>query len=110
MHAISVWDYKAVFASILLLITAVPLAMRKVPLNPFYGFRVPKTRSSERIWYDANQVAGINMIVASCVTLAVWGVLCMAGGVDRANAVSMRVMMVPQLVGLVVSCVQLSRM
>ena len=37
---------------------SVPLILRRVPPNPWYGFRTPKTLSDPSIWYPANQCAG----------------------------------------------------
>lgn len=45
----------------------IPLVQRRIPQNRWYGFRVAKTFSSERIWYDANEVAGRDLIVAGAV-------------------------------------------
>jgi uncharacterized membrane protein len=44
-----------------------PLIQRRIPRNRWYGFRVAKTFSSERVWYDANQVAGRDLVVAGVV-------------------------------------------
>lgn len=48
-----------------------PLKHEKVPPNWFYGFRTPKTLSSNEIWYAVNRVAGIDMIRAGVVITAV---------------------------------------
>ncbi len=37
---------------------AVPLILRKVKLNGWYGFRTPKTMRDERTWYAANAFTG----------------------------------------------------
>ncbi|MEM9113238.1 MAG: SdpI family protein [Myxococcota bacterium] len=44
---------------------SVPLVLRKVPRNSFYGLRTPSALSSDRVWYPANVVAGRNMLAAS---------------------------------------------
>ena len=33
---------------------SIPLIRRRVKPNRLYGFRTPKTMSSEQIWYEAN--------------------------------------------------------
>jgi hypothetical protein len=43
---------------------SIPLILKKVPPNRWYGFRVAKTFSSERIWYAANRVAGCDLMLA----------------------------------------------
>lgn len=37
-----------------------PLVLRRIPPNPFYGFRTPRTMKpgNERIWYEANAYTG----------------------------------------------------
>ncbi len=38
-----------------------PLIARRIPPNNWYGFRVPKTLSSPKIWYPVNQYSGKEM-------------------------------------------------
>ena len=45
--------------------SSLPLALRMVPPNPFYGFRTRFTRSSREVWFDANAFAGRAMLAAS---------------------------------------------
>lgn len=54
---------------LLVLALAVPMILRKVPRNYFYGFRTPRTLSSDRVWYQANRTSGIAMACASIVWL-----------------------------------------
>jgi uncharacterized membrane protein len=53
------------FPAVGLLLAALgyPLARRRVRPNRWYGLRVPATFASERIWFDANAVAGRDMMV-----------------------------------------------
>jgi uncharacterized membrane protein len=44
--------------ALLLVGLSIPLILRRVKPNYLYGFRTPKTLSSERIWYEANAYAG----------------------------------------------------
>lgn len=51
-------------------VIAVPLVLRKVKPNPFYGFRTRKTLTNEAVWYEANVyagkwLAGAGIVVAS---------------------------------------------
>lgn len=48
---------------------AVPLALRKIPPNRWYGFRIPKTLKDENIWYDANAFFGRGLIYGSLVSV-----------------------------------------
>jgi len=55
----------------ILLIVAIPLMLRWIPRNRFFGFRVPSTLRKDSVWYDANALAGRHMFVlgASMVAL-----------------------------------------
>ncbi|MBP7865123.1 MAG: SdpI family protein [Acidobacteria bacterium] len=46
---------------------SIPLALRRVPMNRFYGVRIPKAFKSERNWYEINAYGG--------QVLAVYGLL-----------------------------------
>jgi uncharacterized membrane protein len=41
-----------------------PMVKRRVKPNPWYGFKTPKTLSSEEIWYSANEYCGRALTVA----------------------------------------------
>jgi len=45
-------------------VLGVPLAMRLVPPNRFYGFRTATTYSSLEAWYQINFATGLAMIAA----------------------------------------------
>ena len=49
---------------------SVPLMRRRVKPNLWYGFRTPKTMSSERIWYEANAYAGKMSVRAGTIFIA----------------------------------------
>jgi serine/threonine protein kinase len=55
---------------------SIPLVMRLVPPNRWYGVRTPKTFSSLDMWYRVNQVVGWWMIagalVVICFSLVLW--------------------------------------
>jgi uncharacterized membrane protein len=46
---------------------AIPLILRKVRPNPWYGFRTRKTLSHGKIWYAANRYAGKALLLAGGV-------------------------------------------
>ena len=58
---------------------SIPLILGKVKPNPFYGFRTPKTMSSEAIWYPANRACGWGLLVGGLVTFMV-SLLCLLLG------------------------------
>ncbi len=41
----------------------------KVPRNHWYGFRTPKTLSSDAIWYQANKIGGRYLVIAGLLQL-----------------------------------------
>jgi uncharacterized membrane protein len=66
------------FVGLLFIGISIPLILEKVPPNRWYGFRVPKIFSSERIWYAANRVAGYDLLwagVAIAITATISGLL-----------------------------------
>lgn len=47
------------------------MAARRVRPNRWYGLRVPATFADEQVWYDANAVAGRDMMALGAVVIAV---------------------------------------
>lgn len=45
-----------------LALLAIPLLLRRVPPNAFYGLRVPATYADEWVWYEANALAARDML------------------------------------------------
>ena len=43
--------------------------IRRVPPNHWYGFRVPKTLRDPYVWYEANHVAGRDLLLAGVAVL-----------------------------------------
>jgi uncharacterized membrane protein len=60
---------------LLLLGLSVPMVLGRVQPNLWYGVRTPKTLASKEIWYRANRLGGVYLIVATLIALAVWGLL-----------------------------------
>ena len=52
----------------LLLVVGIPLALKLVPPNQFYGFRTSMTFSSPEAWYQINFATGLAMIAAGLVS------------------------------------------
>ena len=61
---------------LLILLVSIPMVLGRVPPNGTYGFRTPKTLSSDDVWYPANRAAGWFMLAAAvmsiCFNLALW--------------------------------------
>lgn len=52
---------------------ACPLILGKVPPNPWYGMRTRRTMSSQALWYKANRMGGIYLILSTLAAVAIWG-------------------------------------
>jgi|KBSMisStaDraftv2_1062788.scaffolds.fasta_scaffold60339_5 uncharacterized membrane protein len=50
---------------------SVPLILRAVPPNRWYGFRTTRTLSNEKLWFRANHFAGWAFLAAAGATAAV---------------------------------------
>lgn len=46
---------------LLMFLVSLPLVCRKIPMNRFYGIRVPAALQSEKHWYDINAYGGRKM-------------------------------------------------
>ena len=58
-----------VFVPLLIVVLAIPLILQKVPRNHLYGFRTPYTLSSDEVWYRANKICGIAMVIGGAAWL-----------------------------------------
>src|SRR5256885_1442003 len=47
----------------ILILASIPLMLRWVPRNRFFGFRVPATLRSDSVWYDANALCARHMFL-----------------------------------------------
>lgn len=50
------------FASLALILLAIPLIRRRVPPNRLYGVRIPATFADEWVWYEANARSGWDLL------------------------------------------------
>ena len=61
---------------LLVLVLSIPMILGKVPPNSAFGFRTPKTLSSQEVWYPANRAAGWFILAAAvvsiCFNVALW--------------------------------------
>ena len=54
---------------VLMIALALPMILRRVPPNGFYGLRVPATFKDEQVWYDANAAAGRDLLVLGMLVI-----------------------------------------
>jgi uncharacterized membrane protein len=57
-------------SALLLILFAVPLWLRMVPPNRFYGVRTRATLGNEQRWYAVNASTGLDLIISGIVLLA----------------------------------------
>ena len=71
-----------IFVGLLFVAVSIPLILRRIKPNPWYGFRTPKTLGSEYIWYEANAHSGSLMLVAGLVTAGAGVILTLLPGLS----------------------------
>jgi uncharacterized membrane protein len=46
-----------------LVVLSIPLILRWIPQNRFFGLRIPATMRDESVWYDANAMCGRHLLL-----------------------------------------------
>jgi uncharacterized membrane protein len=59
---------------LLIIAISVPLFLGKVPRNRWYGFRTPKTLSSDSVWYPANRIGAQYLCIAGLIELIAFAI------------------------------------
>jgi len=60
-------------APLVIIAVSIPLILEKVPRNHWYGFRTPKTLSSDAVWYPANKIGGKYFVAAGLIQIVAVG-------------------------------------
>ncbi len=60
--------------ALLIFLICLPLYLRKIRKNYFYGFRIPKAFESDGNWYKINRF-GAGAMMWWAIAVAVWGIL-----------------------------------
>ena len=98
---------------LVIVVLSVPMILGTVPPNGVYGFRTPKTLSSEEVWYPANRAAGWFMLAAGvvsiCFNLALWWTF-PEWPLERTISWMTGGMMIPLLISLLASLIYLRRL
>jgi uncharacterized membrane protein len=63
-----------IFAALLIIGISIPLVMRKIPMNHFYGVRFKKSYESDENWYKINHYGGKQLIAWSIPLLIIGAV------------------------------------
>ncbi len=58
-----------VAGGVLLAVLSVPLIQKRIPPNPWYGFRVWQTLDNPDVWYSANAYAGQRLLWVGIATI-----------------------------------------
>jgi len=56
--------------AVVLVVSSIPLILRKVPRNGVYGIRFPETIADDHIWYEVNATGGRDLLIVGCALLA----------------------------------------
>lgn len=64
---------------LLLIVVAIPLILGKVPMNRWYGIRIPKAFESEHNWYEINRYGGKWLVAAGGIVALLGAVFWPAG-------------------------------
>lgn len=99
--ALLTWVFPVVTIAI-----SVPLVLRKVPPNVWYGFRTRKTLSDSSLWYEANYRGGVNLIIASVIALIARMIFMQTFEPEIAGLASMAVLAVVTLTAAIISLKQ----
>lgn len=57
---------------VVIMVVCIPLMLRLVPPNRFYGFRTRRTLENRELWFRANRFAGCALFVAALSSAAVY--------------------------------------
>jgi hypothetical protein len=93
-------------APLLIIAVSIPLILEKVPRNHWYGFRTPKTLSSDAVWYPANKIGGKYFVVAGLIQLAAMGIVWLISA-DAVLSYGGPVVAIPLLIAVVLWFVKL---
>jgi hypothetical protein len=55
--------------SLIVIVLSIPLIMKWIGPNGLYGYRVAKTMNNPDIWYRANSVLGVDLLIAGILIL-----------------------------------------
>lgn len=55
--------------SALLVLISLPLIMRKIKPNPFYGFRTRQTLEDPELWYSVNELFARHLLIAGLLQI-----------------------------------------
>jgi hypothetical protein len=60
-----------IVCGIIFILISLPLAARKIPMNPIYGFRITKAFDSDENWYAINHYGAKQLIFWSALLIVI---------------------------------------
>lgn len=105
-----VFEHLPIALPLITIATAIPLVFQKVPPNLFYGFRTPKTLATPDVWYRANFLGGVNLLVASVLCLLVNALISISLEHSVAILVELGVLVAAMTIAMIVSLLQLKNL
>ena len=57
--------------ALIVILACVPLAMKKIPRNGAYGFRIEQAMRSPEEWYRVNQIGAVSVILTSLTAIVI---------------------------------------
>lgn len=60
-----------IITGVVFIALSVPLILRKIPPNSWYGFRTHQTLSNDNIWYSVNHMAGMDFMIVGFIIIIV---------------------------------------
>jgi len=81
-------------------LVSLPLALRKIPRNRWYGYRTRASLGSDFVWYEANAYFGWSSLIAVGVTCVAAVVLYLSGTLEPGNylTATLAILVAPALV------------
>lgn len=61
--------YLPLLIGLIAMLVGLPLALKRIPPNHFYGFRTAKTRGNPDVWFSVNRVFGIDLMIAGALAI-----------------------------------------
>ncbi len=92
------------------IVTAIPLALRRIPPNYWYGFRTRKTLSDPNLWYRANYLGGMDLLFANLLALILNLMMTATLPAQLSVPIGTGVVVVTSLVALVLWSVQVRKL
>ncbi len=98
--------------TLIFVLVAIPLVLRKVPRNVLYGFRTPTTLKNDKIWYEANAYFGRGLIAASIVSIPAILILYffVRSEPDLFLALSLAVLFIPSVIATIFTFVYIRKL